>query len=123
FSFTSLVSISPGFSSFVELRSELICLCNKALAAVDRDSSVLIEVGLALFLFDLLFHCPCWGIRLLQIDRYLIDVSGELVIALRVIWRHGSVKVHAHVRRLNSEKERNGALDSAGGDLLSIDEN
>jgi hypothetical protein len=62
------------------------------------------------------------GIHALQSDRHLIDLPGEFVVALLVVRCHRRIEIQTHIRRFNSEKERNGAVDPASSDFFSVDE-
>ena len=53
--------------------------------------------------------------------RTCLIVPVNVLSPLRVVGGHRRVEVHAHVGGLDSVDERNGALDPAGGDLLSVD--
>jgi hypothetical protein len=44
----------------------------------------------------------------------------NLLAPFFVIRYHRRVEVHSDIHRLSAEEERNAALDSAAGDLLSI---
>ena len=59
--------------------------------------------------------------RLFQLDRHLLDLAGELVVALGIVFGHRSGLVHAHIGSLVSRKEeRRGIADPTFGHLLPI---
>ena len=61
-------------------------------------------------------------VRFAEPDGHLVNLAGELVIALLVVVGHKRVEVLAHVRRFRAKRVRLSVLDPSSGDLLIVDE-